>query len=166
MFTTIQNFVNHWKYESECTIKYIGCLTDASLSSQSHPKVRSAGFLAWHLIHTVSEMMNKTGLDVAGGEQQNYNGQTVEQLKKEWQQCSDSLIHEITSKWTDADLTIEDNMYGEKWKRGTTLSILLTHMIHHRGQLSVVMRLNGLLVPGIYGPANEEWAQMGMEPMA
>ena len=165
MFTTIQSFVNTWKFESEFTMKYISSLTDESLSVKPNEKVRSAGFLAWHMIHTVSEMMNKTGLAVEGKDQQNYNGETVEELKKEWQRSSDSLIREITTKWTDADLMKEDNMYGENWKRGTTLNILITHMVHHRGQLSVVMRLNGIKVPGIYGPSQEEWTQYGQPAM-
>ena len=33
---------------------------------------------------------------------------------------------------------------------------------HHRGQMTVLMRQAGLTVPGIYGPAQEEWAAMGM----
>ena len=53
-------------------------------------------------------------------------------------------------------------MYGEKWKRGTTLSVIISHQIHHRAQLTVVMRLNGLKVPGVFGPAKEEWTQLGM----
>ena len=43
-------------------------------------------------------------------------------------------------------------MYEEKWKRGMTLAIIISHQIHHRAQLTVVMRLNGLKVPGVYGP--------------
>ena len=54
-------------------------------------------------------------------------------------------------------------MYGQKWKRGVTLGILITHQIHHRAQMTVLMRQAGLKVPGIYGPAYEEWAAMGME---
>ena len=38
-------------------------------------------------------------------------------------------------------------MYGEMWKRGTTLGVIISHQIHHRAQLTVVMRLNGLKVP-------------------
>ena len=50
------------------------------------------------------------------------------------------------------------------WSRGKTLGALVTHQIHHRAQLTVVMRLAGLKVPGVYGPAKEEWAAYGMEP--
>jgi len=53
-------------------------------------------------------------------------------------------------------------MYGEMWNRGTTLGVIITHQIHHRAQLTVVMRLLGLKVPGIYGPAKEEWKNFGM----
>lgn len=36
---------------------------------------------------------------------------------------------------------------------------LVMHGIHHRGQLSVYLRLMGVRVPSIYGPsADEPWA--------
>jgi uncharacterized damage-inducible protein DinB len=165
MFTHISDFVRIWKYESESTLKYLQNLTNESLPPKPNEQIRSAGFLSWHMIRTVSEMINKTGLEVKGKEQENYNGETVEELINEWNISSASLIEQITTKWTDADLLKEDDMYDEKWKRGTTLHILITHMAHHRGQLSVVMRLRGLKVPGVYGPAQEEWAQWGMQPM-
>ena len=33
-----------------------------------------------------------------------------------------------------------------------------------RGQMTVLMRQAVLAVPGIYGPAEEEWAAMGLPP--
>ena len=35
-------------------------------------------------------------------------------------------------------------------------SWVMSHMIHHRGQLSVYLRLTGSKVPGIYGPSADE----------
>jgi uncharacterized damage-inducible protein DinB len=32
----------------------------------------------------------------------------------------------------------------------------INHMVHHRGQLTVYMRLNDILVPSIYGPSADE----------
>jgi uncharacterized damage-inducible protein DinB len=32
----------------------------------------------------------------------------------------------------------------------------INHLVHHRGQLSVYMRLNNILVPAIYGPSADE----------
>ena len=54
-------------------------------------------------------------------------------------------------------------MYGEKWQRGLTLHILLQHEVHHRGQMTVLMRQAGLKVPNIYGPAKEGWAEYGAD---
>jgi uncharacterized damage-inducible protein DinB len=33
---------------------------------------------------------------------------------------------------------------------------LLSHMVHHRGQLSVYLRVLGVAVPGMYGPSADE----------
>ena len=45
--------------------------------------------------------------------------------------------------------------------RATVVRVLvLNHLIHHRGQLSVYLRQTGALVPSIYGPSADE-GQMG-----
>jgi len=60
---------------------------------------------------------------------------------------------------------VTDEMYGETWARGLTLFYLILHQAHHRGQITVLMRQAGLTVPGIYGPAKEEWAAFGAPAM-
>ncbi len=41
--------------------------------------------------------------------------------------------------------------------RGTMMrSMILNHIIHHRGQLSVYLRMNQVPVPSIYGPSGDE----------
>jgi uncharacterized damage-inducible protein DinB len=52
--------------------------------------------------------------------------------------------------------------YGQTWKKGMILKMLNGHQIHHRGQMTVLMRQAGLKVPGVYGPSKEEWAAYGM----
>jgi uncharacterized damage-inducible protein DinB len=42
--------------------------------------------------------------------------------------------------------------------RGAVVRLHLNHLIHHRGQLSVYLRLNDVPLPSIYGPtADEPW---------
>ena len=72
-----------------------------------------------------------------------------------------SVTKEVAANWTDETLLQEDNMYGDTWSRGLTLFYFITHQAHHRGQMTVLMRQAGLPVPGVYGPAKEEWAAMG-----
>ena len=40
--------------------------------------------------------------------------------------------------------------------RGMAVLVMLHHEIHHRGQMTVLMRQAGLPVPGVYGPAKDE----------
>lgn len=39
---------------------------------------------------------------------------------------------------------------------GDFISSTINHLVHHRGQLTVYMRLNNILVPSIYGPSADE----------
>ena len=80
---------------------------------------------------------------------------------KAYETASDSLVKAL-SNWKDATLDETDNMYGETWRRGLTLQILLLHQTHHRGQMTVLMRQAGLPVVGMYGPTKEDWTKYGM----
>ena len=77
-------------------------------------------------------------------------------------EAASQRLAEQVAGWSDAALETEDEMYGERWARGRTLLALVAHQAHHRGQMTVLMRQAGLAVPGIYGPAREEWAAFGM----
>ena len=41
-------------------------------------------------------------------------------------------------------------------KVATLRSFVVNHIIHHRGQLSVYLRLHDVPVPSIYGPSADE----------
>ena len=51
-----------------------------------------------------------------------------------------SVLEQFKSRWTDATPMEKDDMYGEMWKRGYTLTSLIFHHIHHHGQIIVLMR--------------------------
>jgi uncharacterized damage-inducible protein DinB len=106
--------------------------------------------------------MARTGLQVTGVGEHDPVPTTAAAIAQAYRDASASLL-QIQSRWTDATLRETDDAYGERWSRTQTLP-RRGHQTHHRGQLTVLMRQAGLAVPGIYGPAKEEWAQMGMEP--
>ncbi|MFN8288214.1 MAG: DinB family protein [Chitinophagales bacterium] len=164
MYRKIEDFLSDWKHESDSTLKVFAKLQDGMLNHKVHEKVRTAGFLSWHITHTLKEMMERTGLSVDLKAQNDYNGETAKEIYESYKAASESLVREL-AKWNDDSLQTEDEMYGEKWKRGVTLHILVTHQAHHRGQLEVIMRICGLSVPGVYGPSQEEWTQYGMPVM-
>jgi uncharacterized damage-inducible protein DinB len=164
MYSRLIDFLNDWKYESESTIKMFSNLTDESLTKNFNDEIRTAGRIAWHIVTSVGEMAHRTGLKFKTADEKAPIPKIANEIVDVYKQASDNMIKEIKEKWNDESLKVEDDMYGQKWARGKTLGVLVTHQIHHRAQLTVVMRLARLKVPGIYGPAKEEWAGYGMEP--
>lgn len=164
MYTRLDDFLRDWKYESETTLKLFSLIDPHKFHEQVHPQVRSLSRLAFHITHTVGEMMSRTGLTVDGFTEEADLYWTKEELLSAYKQFSGSLLDQLKKSWTDADLEKKDNMYGEEWKRGATLSTLIRHQAHHRGELVVLMRMLGMKVIGVYGPASEEWANIGMQP--
>ncbi len=162
MFTTVSGFLESWKFESDGTSKLLAALTDASLAQAVTPVGRTLGRLAWHITTTIPEMMERTGLHLSGPAQGAPVPTSARAIESAYQETATSVAEVVGASWTDATLTIEDEMYGMKWTRGVTLGVLISHQTHHRGQMTVLMRQAGLVVPGIYGPAREEWAQMGV----
>jgi uncharacterized damage-inducible protein DinB len=166
MFTSLEAFLAAWSHESATTQKLMDALTDASLAQPVHEGGRTLGRLAWHIAQTIPEMMSKTGLHVTGLGEHDPVPTRASAIAAAYHDAAASLDEQLRAHWTDATLFEQDNLYGESWTRGFTLSVLVNHQTHHRGQMTVLMRQAGLTVPGVYGPAKEEWALMGMQPPA
>jgi len=166
MIHTLAEFVELWTPEAEATQKVLKAITDKSLPFASGPEDRTVGRLAWHVVTTIPEMMGRTGLMFTGVSAEAPVPGTAKEISGAYDNAASALLAQIKSSWTDESLQTEDNMYGEKWKRSQTLQVLILHQVHHRGQLTTLMRFAGLRVPGVYGPAREEWAAMGMKPPA
>jgi uncharacterized damage-inducible protein DinB len=161
MYRTIEDFVAHWKYESGSTQKQMDQLTDQSLAQAVVDGHRTLGRLAWHIVVTIPEMMQRTGLKLASVDPSAPVPKTAAEIKKAYASVSQQLLEQVQANWKDETLQLEDNMYGEQWKRGMTAMALVKHEVHHRGQMTVLMRQAGLKVPGIYGPSKEEWVNYG-----
>ena len=162
MYRKLDDFINDWKYESESTLKVFNNLTEESLTKNVNENVRTAGRLAWHITTAIGEMAHRTGLTFKTVETDSTFPATAKEIVDAYKEASSNLLDAIKSNWNDESLSIEDDMYGEMWKRGMTLVVIVSHQIHHRAQLTVVMRLNGLKIPGVYGPSREEWTSYGM----
>lgn len=166
MFRKIEDFEHVWNYEIEITAKLYGQLTDESLTTKVTDDGRNLGFIAWHIAQTMEEMLKLVGLKVNAPTPEDNAPTSAAEIKEAFELGGKSVLEEIKSNWTDESLLEEDNMYGMQWTRGTTLYNLAAHQAHHRGQMTVLMRQAGLKVVGVYGPAREEWDEMGMPAMA
>lgn len=164
MFRTIKDFEFLWSREIESTQKLFKHLTDRSLSTAVNTEGRTLARLAWHVTLMIPEMMTRTGLPLRGPAVNDPIPASAKEILRKYNEAAISLLEQVMELWTDTTLDVKDEMYGEQWSRGETLTALVFHQVHHRGQMTVLMRQAGLEIPGLYGPARQEWGMFGMQP--
>ena len=162
MFRNLADFHGTWAHEAASTVKLMEQLTDESLSQAIYPGGRTLGRLANHLIETLTEMPHHMGLGI---EEEKPAYTKAADIVSNYKRCSEQLTRVIASTLTDENLDETANMYGQQWAHRFTLGVLVLHQVHHRAQMTVLMRQAGLKVPGLYGPSKEEWEQMGMNAL-
>ncbi len=101
-------------------------------------------------------MMSRTGLNFESINEDAPVPNTAKEISNYYREASTSVVTAIKAQWNDQTLLEERDMYGETWTIGTTLNALIAHQIHHRGQMTVLMRQAGLRVPGMIVPARED----------
>ncbi len=163
MYSSIEDFKKDWLLESRATLSIFNSLTDDSLQQKVYDEGRTLGTLAWHVTQTVAEMINAAGLIIENFEPDAPTPLLVSEIIAKYEYFSGKFLEKII-EWKDEELMEELKMYGETWKKTDVLKSLIFHQIHHRGQMTVLMRQAGLKVPGIYGPSKEEWQNFGMPP--
>jgi len=144
MYRTIADFLAEWRTETDDTLKIFGALTDEALFSSIHPDVRTLGRLAWHITQTLTEMPARAGLVPADTLEHVPCPPVVAAIKEQYATHAAALAAAVQAQWTDAGLQEQVEMYGEQWAKGFILRVLVTHQIHHRAQMTVVMRQLGL----------------------
>jgi uncharacterized damage-inducible protein DinB len=128
-----------------------------------HPKSFPLGHLA-QLVATMpgwlTQMLRDTEINLATSPA--YSFETTEALLGEFDRHVRDAREALTAA-RDADFTVLWSLKnGDQVlftsPRGAVVRSHLNHLIHHRGQLSVYLRLNDVPLPSIYGPtADEPW---------
>jgi uncharacterized damage-inducible protein DinB len=166
MFTSINEFSQEWNQEAASTQKVLDALTDESLQQEVSANDRTLGRIAWHIVASTPGMINEFGITINNVENANTTPASAREIADTFRKVSADVVEQVQKQWTDASLTEIQNVFGMSMPKAATLTLLIKHIIHHRGQMTVLMRQAGVKVPGIYGPAREEWSQIGMEAPA
>jgi len=126
-----------------------------------HPKSFPLGHLA-QLVATMpgwlTQMLRDTEINVATA--LGYRFETTEALLGEFDRHVRDAREALTAA-RDADFTVLWSLKkGDQVlftsPRGAVVRLHINHLIHHRGQLSVYLRLNDVPLPSIYGPTADE----------
>ena len=128
-----------------------------------HPKSFALGHLAqlvaW-MPGWITQTLRETELDLATGT--GYSFESTETLVKVFDDNVRGAREALPAVVGDA-LAVEWTLkHGERtlmsMPRGAVVRMHMSHLAHHRGQLTVYARLLDVPVPSIYGPtADERW---------
>ena len=127
---------------------------------RSFPLAHLAQLVAW-MPGWVTNALRETELNLAGGA--GYSYETTDTLLA----LFDRNVAEARAAIADA----RDEDYGVTWSlkmgdqvlftmpRAAVVRQTISHLVHHRGQLTVYLRLLDVPIPPIYGPtADEPWS--------
>lgn len=164
MFRRIDDFLKSLAAEAESTLKLFRAIPDAAARQAVTPGGRTLGRLAWHITCALGEIAASAKLGVIEPhDDQEGDVPPMARIAAAYEKSAAALPGLLRQAWKDDMLDGKIEMYGSEWLRGNALMMLITHQAHHRGQMTVLMRQAGLEVPGIVGPAQQEWAQWGMK---
>jgi len=118
-----------------------------------------AQLLAW-MPGWIGQTLTSTELDLAAGG--GYSTERTDVLLKTFDENVRTSREAIAAaKDSDYDVPWSLKMKGNvlfTLPRGVVVRQHISHLSHHRGQMTVYLRLLGLSVPSIYGPtADESW---------
>ena len=164
MYRKIKDFVSDWESEALATIKVFSEITQKTKSVSSNVNTRTLDRLAWHITHTLTEMPFRAGLMKEDYLDHKPIPESFDEIIATYKKYSGELINLVLDEWDDDGLIEKVDIYDQQWERRNILAILVKHQIHHRAQMTTLMRFQNLPVPGVYGPSKEEWESFGMEP--
>jgi|SRR5690554_962724 len=149
--------------ETHNTLRILNNLTDEHWEYKPHEKSMSLGALTSHIVelhHWVYLAITKDSFDFHT-DYQAPNATNVAELKKLLEESllkSKAFVNtQTTAFWsTDWILKAGAHILYESSKIEAYRFIITNHLIHHRGQLTVYMRLLNIPLPGIYGPSADE----------
>ena len=163
MYNTIAEVIEEWNQEGASTQKVLDALTDESLQQTVSTNDRTLGRIAWHIVTSIPEILSQVGLPFESLKDSKEVPSSAREIAESFREINADAIEAVKTQWTDQTLKEIRNIFGMDLPNAVTLSMVIKHAIHHRGQMTVLMRQAGLVVPGVYGPAREEWGQMGMD---
>ena len=163
MYITISDFIKEWNKESILTQKVLDSLTDDSLKQQVYPEGRTLGRIAWHFTTSIPDYLANFGFKIDGIENAENVPSSAREIAETFKNVSSHAAKIIEHQWTDESLKQIQEAFGRQESNASILMGLIKHIVHHRGQVTVLMRQAGIKPSGVYGPPKEDWVHLGVE---
>ncbi len=154
----VETFLVELEQEAHATRRLLQCLPADQLDWRPHPQACSLGQLAMHIAETQRRVAEMIQHDAAEGsfapEESPASVTAIAVAFEENLATAKSLLarmsdDDLARPWS---LTRNGEPVFAATKLGMVRMILLNHVYHHRGQLSMYLRTLGVTLPPIYGP--------------
>ena len=152
-----------YDHEMAATRKLLERIPEDKLAWTPHARSRSLGALATHFGNILAQsdlIFSATSFDLSSAPlQADTRGSLAEILTHfdvavaKVRAAMDRTDGEYLAMWT---LKRDGHEVFSMPRISMFRTFVLSHLIHHRGQLSVYLRLNDIPVPAIYGPSADE----------
>ena len=159
----VDGLLPEFDHEMTTTRKVLERAPEDRFDWKPHTKSFSLGALAAHVAGLPGwgvDTLMKTEYDIAA-EQPPAAPTSTTELLTTFDENVAAARSALASKTDEELLVMWTLKHGDKAifsmpRAGVLRSFVLSHLIHHRGQLSVYLRLLDVPVPSIYGPSADE----------
>lgn len=155
---------NEFAHEAKTTRRMLERLPADRLEWRPHPKSFTAIGLSSHIVECLGwteTILTQDDLDIDPATYRPYQAASVAGLLERFDERVAAGQRALaTVKDADLERPWAFKIMGrERWKKpkaAVLRDFTLSHLIHHRGQLSVYLRLLDVAVPGAYGPTADD----------
>lgn len=158
----VEAILNEFREEAPATRRVLERIPEDKLSWKPHPKSRSLGELATHVanlfgmaekIATSDEFAAGSGAPAVVNSAGEIRATFEKNVRGGEEALSKMTDQEALKSWR---LVFRGKELVRKTRVAALRTNLLNHIYHHRGQLSVYLRLLDVPVPVVYGPTADE----------
>lgn len=153
------------QHEGRTTKEMLKRVPEAEFDSKPHEKSMSLGQLASHVAYTprwITHIATADEYDFAKTPYNEVTAKSNEELLKIFDKIYEEAIASLDNI-TDEELMgknwklkVGDTVYVDLPKVAAMRAMAYSHFIHHRGQLSVYLRLKDVPLPSVYGPTADQ----------
>lgn len=159
-----QPFIAELNHEAASTKRILERVPDGKFDWKPHAKSMTLGRLVSHVAELpgfLNSILTMDEFDFAQGHYKSSVAKTPEELMNLFKQKLDEVIQTLqntSDEKMQANFTLRngDRVFGTMPRLVAVRSMALNHIIHHRGQIAVYLRLLDVPVPGMYGPSADE----------
>ena len=159
--TQAQHYLKELNTEYKATRACLERINESTFEFKPHPKSMTMGYLALLVAEIplwIKYMITEGEIDFATFA--HFSPKTNQQLVDHFEenmQAARKALSETNDETLQEKFSLKANgqlLYSAP--KIVDIGITLNHWVHHRGQLTVYMRLNDIPVPSIYGPSADD----------